>query len=353
MIVTIIYNISRHDQGIECLNRLNTSDFIAKLEDLNRNKHINMMSCMILALLSTPEQIRTNQNQMTEVLDDLLEFLYNASLHKNFQQETFHISEILIVFVKLFCDDRTVNYILEQAQVDLQTSSTIQFFIDFFLRYYPLKDKHDLLRQITLTALVNIFWSISFQDTYKQILANSNPKFEEYIKNLVKETDEHMTTKEYIPTYLEDIHKASACLLENLNQLNPQIAVRRCTKLIVDNEKPMIMLSYSHDDRQFCQQLHDYFIEQGYKIWVDFNCLQGSDDLWEEIALGMIDADMICCLISESYCKSKSCRQEAVYALEKLTNQKAVLPIYLQRPQVPPWLGNKYKKNLFFLRKIC
>jgi hypothetical protein len=49
-------------------------------------------------------------------------------------------------------------------------------------------------------------------------------------------------------------------------------------------------------------------------------------------------ANIITCLISEDYCKSKSCRLEATYALEKLQATKPVIPVMLRKHELPDWL---------------
>jgi len=342
-ILNTIFNISRHDQGIEWLNQFNTTELILKFPNTHQDTNVTTTCSMILALLSTPEQIK-HQKYLTDVFDHLLQHTFHASVDKRFMSESYHISEILLVFVKLFNDDRTANYILEQSNVDLQTSSTTEFFIEFFIRYYSLENNHDPLRQTTITALVNIFWSISFQDKYKQILQQAKPQFKQFIENLSKQTNENSSTNEYIPHFLENIPKAAACILTNLNDSSKYLSKSESSKKT--RSQPKIMISYSHEDQQICKQLHEIMIDQGFQTWVDFECLKGGDDLWEEIAIGMMDADVIFCLISDQYCKSKSCRQEAVYALEKLKEKKLILPIYLQQPQLPPWLGKMFLKKI-------
>ncbi len=57
---------------------------------------------------------------------------------------------------------------------------------------------------------------------------------------------------------------------------------------------------------------------------------------------------VIICLISEDYCKSKSCRMEATYALEKLQTTKSVIPVLLQKHELPDWLGKLHLKMHIF-----
>ncbi len=50
-------------------------------------------------------------------------------------------------------------------------------------------------------------------------------------------------------------------------------------------------------------------------------------------------ANVIVCLISEDYCKSKSCRWEATYALDKLQATKSIIPVFLRKHELSDWLG--------------
>ncbi len=63
-IVTIIYNISRHDDGIQVLNSLNAATKIKEMQMHNKDPEINIMYSMIIALLSTSEQIKNDRKRM-------------------------------------------------------------------------------------------------------------------------------------------------------------------------------------------------------------------------------------------------------------------------------------------------
>ena len=81
------------------------------------------------------------------------------------------------------------------------------------------------------------------------------------------------------------------------------------------------MISYLHEDMLFSIELSNEIHKHGYDIWVDFHFLK-TGDLWETICHGMKHANTIICLISEDYYKSKSCRLEDTYALDKLQANK-------------------------------
>jgi hypothetical protein len=349
--MSIIYNISRHDDGIKQLNVLNAAEVIKAFQSINNHIELNIKCCMTLALLSTPEQIKKDRKRMNNVLDTLLVLVYEASVSSDHRASiAFHLSELLIVFVKLFNDDHTLDYIMEHSQVDLHTSTTIEFFINLFIDCHSKISDENPLKQATCTALVNILWSVSFQERYKQKLKKANIQFKKLILNLTEETNEKIPPNQYVPQYIENIQKAAKGLLFNIDELiNPVTDQINDTSTVIDNnQKPLIMISYSHEDAVFCQQLYQEISKRGYDIWIDFKFLK-SGDLWEQICAGMKRASVIICLMSEEYCKSKSCRWEATYALDKLQTNKSVIPVFIQKHQLPDWLGKLLFKMKIFL----
>jgi hypothetical protein len=298
---------------------------------------INIACYTTLVLLATPEEIKNDSKRMNDVLDKLLEKVYHASISLDHRANgELHLSELLIVFVKLFNDDRTLDYIMEQSKVDLHASSTTEFFINqLFYYYFEISDK-DPLKQATCTALVNILWSVSFQEKHKQKLKNAGKKFKELIQNLTREINQKISPNQYVPSYIENIQKAATGLLFNIDELTHSVS--GTSTVLNKNRTPMIMISYSHENSEFCKQLYNEILKRGHHIWIDFKFLK-TGDLWEQIAAGMKCADVIVCLISEDYCKSKSCRWEATYALDKLQATKSIIPVFLRKHELPDWLG--------------
>jgi hypothetical protein len=236
---------------------------------------------------------------------------------------------------------------MEHSQVDLHTSTTADFFINLLVNYYSTVINENRHKQFTCTALVNILWSISFQDRYKQKLKNSNTQFKQLIHYFSKETNnQKIASDQYVPRYMENVGKAATGLLANIDELaHPTTEqVNRTAAAVVaapvtnNNKKPMIMISYSHEDTEFCKQLYEAIRKREYDVWIDFDFLK-TGDLWEQIAAGMKHANLILCLISEDYCKSKSCRLEATYALEKLQANKPIIPVMIRKHELPDWLG--------------
>ncbi|CAF4257155.1 unnamed protein product, partial [Adineta steineri] len=77
--VGVIYNISRHENGIQVLNSLDTTNKLKEFQKHHQNSDISVLCMMTMALLSTPEQIKNDRRRMNNILDQLLEIIVNAS----------------------------------------------------------------------------------------------------------------------------------------------------------------------------------------------------------------------------------------------------------------------------------
>ncbi|CAF1406570.1 unnamed protein product, partial [Rotaria sordida] len=185
----IVYNeiLIRHEDGIKVLNAVDLMSVLkeirttVKKSDSYFRETVEIL-CMTLALLSTPEQIKNDRKQMNIVLDGILNNVVLAAGEQDYRyQHMFHVSEPLVVLVKLFSYDRTLDYIMQHAEVEqLETTTTLEFLLDFFFKYYATVKHGDPLKLTTMTALCNIFWSVSLRPQYKQELCEDEEKFEEF-----------------------------------------------------------------------------------------------------------------------------------------------------------------------------
>lgn len=345
-LISIVHNISRHDDGINILNSLNAIDIIKNIQSWTNNSEINILCCMILALLSTPEQIKSDRKRMNNALDHLLQNVSNASKSDDYKDDGFHISEPLVVLVKLFNDDRALDYILQHAQVQLDSSSTFLFFINLLIQFYNnVNSEKDLLKQLTCTALINILWSISFQEhhQYKRQFKNHTnliqllqkfSDFDQINENIINKT-------QYLPKFIENIQTAAKGILLNISETDSLTSTQKresTVEMLIPQiiNKTKIMISYSHDDKNLCYQLENELKRRDeYDIWIDKEfCTTG--DSWEHIAKGIKQSHVVLCLITKNY-TSKSVRREVIYAIDRL--DKPLLPIFISKPNLPEWLG--------------
>ncbi|CAF4234130.1 unnamed protein product [Rotaria magnacalcarata] len=348
-VIGILHNISRHDDGAAEINSL---DGLAILKNFqNNNNHMsndtnNLLLSMAIALLSTPKQIRSDNKRMNRILNQLLQITMEASKTENHRSNVgFHISEPLGVLAKLFVDDHSLEYALSHAETDpqLDVTSTIDLFVKLFIKLRGASVQKNQLEHFTCTILLNILWSISFQDHYKTKL-QQNEEFFKTVKSLAMDSSETVVVDDYVPSSMESMKKAANGILYNLNETLNDKKVDMTNKQPVFNtgsEKPMIMISYAHANDQFCDKILAELARKAnlFSLWIDRDHLSSNEDLWEKIALGIKQSYVVLCLLSQDYFNSKSCRKEASFAVKR---KKEIIPIYIGEPGDCDWLGMSF-----------
>ena len=177
---------------------------------------------MALALLSTPEQLKSDKKSMNTILNQLLQLVKDAAKRDRRRREGFHVSEPLAVMVKIFVvEERTLDYVLCHAETDppSDTISTIGLFINLLFEFRDALKGTDRLHRFTLIALLNILWSISFQPNYSQELIN-NQELITTLRQFIESADKKDILEQYKPRSMEGIKEAAHGILHNLNLEN-------------------------------------------------------------------------------------------------------------------------------------
>ncbi|CAF4428617.1 unnamed protein product [Rotaria sp. Silwood2] len=344
-IVSIIYNISRHDEGGDELNTFDGLQILKSIQSSNSESLTgknNLIISMTIALLSTPKQIRSDNKQMTGILNRLLQITMEAAEAVDHRGSYgFHVSEPLAVFTKVFVDDHSLDYVLTHAETDpqLDAASKIDLFVNLFMKFRGAFVENNQLEQFTCTALLNILWSISFQDQYKTKL-QQNKNFLKTINTLAMD-DTEKVVNEYVPRSIESMTKAANGILYNLQELLGGKKVDIADDQLVPNigdQIPIIMISYAHANNHFCDNILVEFQERRnlFRIWIDRDHSSTNEDIWEKIALGIKQSRLVVCLLSQEYYNSKSCRKEFKFAVRR---NKSILPVYIGEPGECDWLG--------------
>ncbi|CAF3613199.1 unnamed protein product [Rotaria sp. Silwood1] len=352
-LISIVHNIARHDDGADELNNYGAIDVIKQYQktELEKGDSRSLVASMALALLSTPEQLKTDKKGMNTVLNQLLQLVMNAAKGDTYRHDGFHVSEPLAVMVKMFVvEERTLDYVLCHAETEPSSDmfSTINIFVSLLFDFSQALKGDNRLEQFTLIAIFNILWSISFQPNYAQELMK-NQKLIETIKHFIDENYEQKILEQYKPRSMEGIKEAAHGILHNLNidnqietTFNKQMTVVDAlvsNSLKVISSKPWIMISYCHDNNTFCDKIFSFLSQRNdtFDIWIDRTHCQTAHDLWESIAEGMEQACVIVCLVSTQYFESKSCRKEFIYAADTL--KKTIVPVLLENFKPKGWLG--------------
>ncbi|CAF4297320.1 unnamed protein product, partial [Rotaria magnacalcarata] len=81
----------------------------------------------------------------------------------NNKSNGFHVSEPIVVLTKLCIHDDILKYVLTESSVEnLKAKSRLQFFCELLFKFRGALASDNELDQLSLTALFNIIWSISF-----------------------------------------------------------------------------------------------------------------------------------------------------------------------------------------------
>jgi hypothetical protein len=137
---------------------------------------------------------------------------------------------------------------------------------------------------------------------------------------------------------MQSVKKAADGILFNLGLETPTLILPVIQSIVIQ-QKPLVMVSYSHANNDFCDRILELLDQKAdlCDIWIEKRCCRSSADVWESIAKGIKNAQLIICIVSTEYLASKACRQEIIYAKDRLN--KPFLPVYLEKPDVSDWLG--------------
>ncbi|CAF0875721.1 unnamed protein product [Rotaria sordida] len=188
---------------------------------------------------------------------------------------------------------------------------------------------------INMSTLFNILWSISFHELYHSIF-KKHIELLNIIQNIAK-YDCQIIIEQCIPRSMQSVKKAADGILFNLGIEIPSVTIPNVYSIAVQ-QKPMVILRYYHINNDFCDKILELLDQKIdlFNVWIDKRCYKTSADIWESIAKGIKNSDLIICIISSEYLTSKACRQEIIYAKDRLN--KHFLLVYLGKPDISDWL---------------
>jgi hypothetical protein len=226
----ILHNLARHEKGCkvlndgDCINILR--EFKQRVLDPNRNNEeelyteLRLLYCMALSLLTEPKENREDLNNLRKILNQLMQLSIDAGQSDNDKHGGFHVSEPIVVLTKLCVHDEILHYVLNESTVkNMEAKTKIAFFCQLLMKFRGALASENDLDQLTLTALFNIIWSISFHDQYIDEL-KSDSKFLITVKSLANDDGEALV-EQYVPKHMSSISKAARGILWNLDEDNP------------------------------------------------------------------------------------------------------------------------------------
>jgi len=352
-LINIVYNISRHNDGITALNSLQAIDVMKQIQNVDSLKdedHSEKITLvlMTLTLRSTSEQMKNDRKCMNDALDHLLRCIDAAGQSEDYCRDGLHISDLLIFLMILISYERTLDYLLEHTQANFGNTieSTIQFLIKSFLKFHRNVGNEAPLKRLTMTAFSSILWSISLHQQYKQELQKN-----EEFKKLIKEIAEEQEKVEYlycVPKCIENIQKAAEGILFNIKGsstagLRALFLVARSSSIDSNSRRrrskaiePNIMISYAEGDNAICTQLHSDLVKRNMQLDICIDWKYCNIDFpWEQVYYDMAEPHVILCLFSQKYYDSNLCQREFV----KTFGRQNVISIRIDRTETPGWLS--------------
>ncbi|CAF4237734.1 unnamed protein product [Rotaria sp. Silwood2] len=153
------------------------------------------------------------------ILNQLLQLVIDAAKGDRYRRDGFDVSEPLGVLVKmLVVEERTLDYVMCHAETKPPSDvhSTIRLFTSLLFKFADALKGTDRLEQFTLVGLLNVFWSISFQQNYASILIQD----EELIKTIntfIEKDEEQEILEQYKQQSMEGVKEAVLGILHNLH----------------------------------------------------------------------------------------------------------------------------------------
>jgi len=341
-IIYILSNIARHDEGVIILNKSDCAKVVRRFKNEGLNLRIDFIidkeRCLkigrvldlILALVVDPDELyieEINSGIINQVL--LLNHITSKSIY--FKYRGYHISEPLIALMKLCTNNNIIDYILQQDQYPIFFFVTLQKFL-LDIENKKIGDNDIDLDILAIMALANIFWSISFNDQYKNELIQNIyliKRLEEFREN---DIINYVLPYIFIPYQMLSLRRVIDGIWQNLYPSLPskyEIKPKTICSL---------MISYSHINIKFCRQLYE-MLKKLPELSISVDISNGKY-LWKETVQTIEQSDVVLFLLSKDFYYSKSCRQEFIYVTDTL--KKLFFPVFIDQNFKPTgWLHQR------------
>ncbi|CAF1154237.1 unnamed protein product [Adineta steineri] len=338
-VISIVYNLSRHKGGLHTfrqnhafeilmeykpfVNLENVDEPPVSLENVNEppvsledvdeppvnlenvdkpSEMMQLLGMSLIVLATSDDDQKQNQEVIRKVTENLYGMCKEASEYIDFRCDGYLLSDILDQLECSFANMSIVQHVLgNQSNVKKER---IKFFAELLTSTYGLSiiEEPKPYEKIIWETLLNILLCISNYIEYRAEL-RAYGEFRVLIEGLTKRPK-------------QDIAKR---ILSNLKLDENPITPPHQQKT---KQQPLIYISYNRADEEFCR----LFVEElsrsnNIEIWVDYENVSSSEDLWDSVAPIIQRATIIIVLVSNAYWDSIVNFQELTYAMTSLKKQ--------------------------------
>jgi hypothetical protein len=314
IIIQNLYNLTLHFDVLNFMKTIpNLIPMLLRMTDAEDDEiQLNAYRCLGKIMIEKDIKTMTNPDKITAVYID---FIRNTMDDPKNQERFFSLLEslksrnwiFLKFYIEIFCLDFVQH---DQVKSELIKQKALPLLIKCVLetRFDPIK-----AQMISLEILL----ALSFNPDAYSLLKN-NEHFIDHIKILVNSDK-------------SGLQRAAEGLLWKLETEEEAIAKSTISNIY----KYDIMISYSHKNQQICLQIHQQLIQDGFRVWIDKDCLRGSTMVGMANAIENSQYVIIC--MSNNYKQSVYCQSEAHYAFERGC---LLIPIIIEQNYKPDgWLG--------------
>ncbi|CAF1176539.1 unnamed protein product [Rotaria sordida] len=334
-LIVAMSNVSQYEEGAIALNEAGAIAAIeisekALANRLEKNQFTLSFYPRIYAMISTADQVKT-LNVLKPAIDFLLTKIREANASTDLRSKTGHLYEYLVPLAKLLVNDNIAIYLLNDNVL-----GGLTFFLELFFKHNILPVNDLFVKHLIRLALYNILCSLAFHESVQQQLKTNQI----FIKAVLEASNSSIiNTETFIPSSLRNnlmsVKTAAHGILVYLDKF--KISISNNNELFNTSATKIPMISYSHQDADFCRSVVTALKEHSISVWIDEDghCL--SNDCWEEIAIAIKNASKVLIIVSENYCtKSRSCRVEASYTIKLGI---PIIALYIDDEyEAEPWL---------------
>ncbi|CAF1283325.1 unnamed protein product [Adineta steineri] len=296
LIINIVYNLTRDKIALKQLRTEKAFDILMErkqlINDENDSELTQTYGWALIALATSDEQSEDNKKLILDTSEKLYRSCKETDKQDNLKFKGCHLSELLELLDRAFTNTYVIKHILEDKINE--ESTAIHYFTELFLSLYGvlLDPEPEELEKRAVKYLLRILLQISSYPEYlKQVIENKH--FCIIIESLAKRLKS------------DDVKRIWCNIQQAVSTNEPKKEM-----------SSKIYISYDSTDIEFCKE----FVTELHKrtpisIWVDYDNVKLSNDMWEYISPNIISATTVIILASTAYGESTDKFQELSYII--------------------------------------